>query len=80
MPVTPTTSADAKAREVNRLDILVDERHLMLAGRQRGQERQAGDWQVRSLAQQRQRVLEAPVGDFEARIDEDDSHGPTRKD
>ena len=49
---------------------------VMPGGRQRGEQRQAGDRQVGTLAQQRQRVLQAPVGHLEPRIDEDDvGHG-----
>ena len=72
MPVSPTMSACGQAVEVDRLDVLVDERERWLVRRQRGQQRQAGDRQVAPLAQQRQGVLQAPVRDLEPGVDQDD--------
>jgi hypothetical protein len=55
---------------VDRLDILVDDRDRMLG---RGQRRQQGEVerrQNRSFAEQRQRVVEAPIGRIKPRIDQ----------
>ena len=72
MPVTPTMSARASAVEVDRLDVLVDQRDGVLGRRQGGQQRQAGDRHVGPLAEERQGVLQAPERDLEAGIDQDD--------
>ena len=64
------------ALEVDRLDVLVDQGDGVLGGRQRGQQRQAGDRQVGPLAHEGQGVLHAPVRDLEPGIDQDDvGHG-----
>ena len=57
---------------VDRLDVFVDERHLMLVGCQRGQQRQASGRHTRPLAQERQGMLQAPIRNLESRIDEHD--------
>ena len=62
---------------IQRLDVFVNERYFVLRGRQRGQERQAGDRQIGPPAQERQRMLEPPIGDLEPRIDKHDAgHTP----
>jgi hypothetical protein len=58
--------------EVDRFDVLVDEGHLVFARRERREQRQAGDGEIGSLPDDFQRVLQPPVGDFEARVDQDD--------
>ncbi len=58
--------------EVERLDVLVDDAHAVLGGRERGKQRQARDRHRRTLADQRQGMLQAPVRGLEPRVDEDD--------
>ena len=70
----PGDTDDVGAREpvpVYRLDIFVEQGHRVFARRQRGQQRQTGDGQIGPLAQERQRVFQAPVGRLELRIDQD---------
>ena len=72
IPVTPTMSARGTALPVDRLDVLVDQGDRVLAGRQRGQQRQARHRQVGPLADERQRMLHSPVRDLEPRVDQHD--------
>ena len=60
------------AREVDRLDILVDDRQAMPGRGQRRQQRQGGDRQRRGFADERQREFEAPERHLEARVDQQD--------
>ena len=57
---------------VDRLDVLVNDRHVVFGGRQRAQQRQASDGQIASFADEWQRVFHAPVRDLETRIDQND--------
>jgi hypothetical protein len=58
--------------EIERLDVLIENPHAVLRRRERGEQRQARHRHRRTLAEQRQRVLQAPVRGLEPRIDEDD--------
>ena len=58
--------------EIDLLDALVDQRHVVLARSERGQQGQAGRRHVGSLAKQRQRVLKPPIRRLKRRIDEHD--------
>ncbi len=60
------------ALEVDRLDILVANRDLVLRRRQRSKQRQTRNGQDRLCTDYRQRVLQPPIGGLEAWIDEDD--------
>src|SRR5439155_9527065 len=60
------------ARKVDRLHILVDQGNAVPRRGQSGKERQAGDRQDRLGAEKRHRVLETPIGNLEAGIDQDD--------
>ena len=57
---------------IERLNILVNDRDVMLGRRKSGQQRQAGRRQVGPLMQQGQGVFQPPVGDLEPRIYEHD--------
>ena len=61
-----------QAGEIDVLDILIDQRHLVMVGNERGQQAEAGDGQIGALAEQPDAVLHPPEGDVEARIDNDD--------
>ena len=60
------------ALEVDRLDILVANRDLVLPRRQRSKQRQTRNGQDGFCTDHRQRVLQPPIGGFETWIDEDD--------
>jgi hypothetical protein len=66
----------AEAREIDLLDVFIDQRHVMLVRHQRGQQGQAGHREVRALSQQPDAVFHSPERNIETRIDDDDiSHG-----
>ena len=60
------------ALEVDRLDVLIDDRHAVMIGNQRGKQRKTGDRQVRPLAEQPHALFHPPEGDVETGIDDDD--------
>ena len=65
-----------EAREVDRLDVLIDESHVVALRREGRQQWQAGDGKVGPFADHREGMLEAPEGGIETGIDEHDvGHG-----
>ena len=72
MPVRQTRSASQTLVEVDVLDILVDQRHVVMIGHESGKQSEARNRQVGALAEKRHAMLHAPEGRVEARINDDD--------